>query len=72
MLLKVKVTTDAKIEKITKKAKDSILVSVKESAERNMANKRVLELVREYLKVYNKDIRIIKGHHSSSKIININ
>ncbi|MFA5652214.1 MAG: DUF167 domain-containing protein [Candidatus Paceibacterota bacterium] len=71
MYIKIKVTTDTKREEIVKKTKDHFEISVKEPAERNMANKRVLELVREYLKVYNGKVRIVSGHHSSSKIISI-
>ena len=46
-------------------------MSVKEPAERGLANERVIEMVREYLKVYNKDVRIVSGHHSPGKIIKI-
>ncbi len=71
MLIKVKVTTGSKVEKITKKSEDTFLVSVKEPKERGLANKRVLELVRKYFKVYTGDIRMVTGHHSQNKIINI-
>jgi hypothetical protein len=71
MHIKVKVSTGAKIEKIVKKSDDSFEIKVKEPAERGLANKRVLELLREAFKGYNK-IRIISGHHSKSKIISIN
>jgi len=71
MYIKVKVSTEAKKEKIIKKSKDHFDISVKESAERNLANKRVLELVRGYFKVYNGNVRIVSGHHSPSKIISV-
>ena len=71
MYIKVKVTTEAKKEKIVKKTKDHFDISVKEPAERNLANKKVVELVRDYFKVYNGEVRIVSGHHSPSKIINI-
>jgi uncharacterized protein YggU (UPF0235/DUF167 family) len=71
MYIKVKVSTEAKREKIIKKSKDHFDISVKESAERNLANKRVLELVRDYFKVYNGSVRIVSGHHSPSKIISV-
>ncbi len=71
MYIKVKVKTGAKTEKFVKKTKDHFDVSVKEPAERNLANKRIVELVREYFKVYNGEVRIVSGHHSPSKIINI-
>ena len=71
MYIKLKVTTGAKKEKIIKKSEDHFDISVKEPAERNMANKRVVELVRDYFKVYNGDVRIVSGHHSPSKIISL-
>ena len=71
MYIKVKVTTGAKKEKVVKKTKDHFEISVKEPAERNLANKKIVELVREYFKVYNKDVRIVSGHHSPSKIISL-
>ncbi len=70
MLIKVKVITESTKEKIVKKSADSFVISVKEPAERNMANKKVLELVRKYFNVYNK-VRIVNGHHSQSKIISL-
>ena len=71
MYIKIKATTGAKKEKIFKKTEDHFEISVKEPAERNLANKRIVELVREYFKVYNGDVRIVSGHHSPSKIISL-
>ena len=71
MYIKVKVTVGAKKEKFVKKTKDHFDVSVKEPAERNLANKKIIELVRDYFKVYNSDVRIVSGHHSPSKIISL-
>jgi len=71
MYIKVKVTTEAKKEKIVKKSDDHFDIFVKEPAERNLANKKVIELVRDYFKVYNGVVRIVSGHHSPSKIISL-
>lgn len=71
MYIKVKVKAGAKEEKFVKKSDDHFEVSVKEPAERNLANTRVLELVREYFKVYDKEVRIVSGHHSPGKIISL-
>ena len=71
MYIKVKVVVGAKREKIVKKTEDRFDISVKEPAERNLANKRILELVRDYFKVYNGEVRIVSGHHSPSKIISL-
>jgi hypothetical protein len=71
MYIKVKVKAGAKKESIIKKNETNFDISVKEPAERGLANKRVILLLREYLKVYNSDIRIVSGHHSPSKIISL-
>jgi uncharacterized protein YggU (UPF0235/DUF167 family) len=72
MYIKVKVTAGAKKEEIKKKANDSFIVSVKEKAERNMANKRVCEIMASVFKVSIKNVRIINGHQSPSKMLSIN
>jgi uncharacterized protein (TIGR00251 family) len=71
MYIKVKVITEARKEKIVKKTKDHFDIWVKEPAERNLANKRIIELVRDYFKVYNGEVKIVSGHHSPSKIISL-
>ena len=72
MYIKVKVQAGAKKEEIKKKAKDSYIISVKEKAERNMANIRVCEIIASVFKVSIKNVRIINGHQSPSKMISIN
>jgi len=71
MYIKVKVTAGAKKDKIDKKRDDYYLVSVKEKAERNMANNKVRELMARLLGISTPSIRIISGHHSTSKILSI-
>ena len=69
MLIKVKVMTGARAESVVRKSDDSYAVSVKEKAERNLANRRVLDIFRGlYPK---KSIRLIKGHHSPVKILEV-
>jgi uncharacterized protein YggU (UPF0235/DUF167 family) len=72
MYIKVKVTASSKKESIIKKNNDTYVVSVKEPAERNLANKRVCELISSTMGVSIKNIRIISGHQSPSKILSIN
>ncbi len=71
MHIKVKVTTGAKKEKIEIKKQDVFVITVGEKAERNMANKRVRELVAEHFKVSIGKVKIISGHHSPSKILEV-
>ena len=69
MLIKVRVTADARAEKVVRKSDDHFLVSVKEPAERNMANKRVLQIFRGlYPK---KSVKLVKGHQSPAKIVEV-
>ncbi len=72
MYIKVRVQAGAKIEEIKKKAKDSYIIKVKEKAERNQANKRICEIMASIFDVSIKQVRIINGHQSPSKMISIN
>ena len=65
----VKVKAGVKKESFKKKSEDHFEISVKEKAERNLANNRVLELVAEHFKVPLKSIRIINGHRHPSKLL---
>lgn len=71
MYVKVKVTANAREEKFEKESDTEYVIFVREKAEQNQANRRVLELVREHLSQYGTKIRIISGHHSPHKIISI-
>lgn len=67
----VKVTAHAGKESFKQIKKDHFEVSVREKAERNEANTRVLELVAEYFKVPINKVRIINGHHHPSKLLSV-
>lgn len=68
MYIKVKVTTKAKKEIVKKVRDDYYEISLREPAERNLANTRILEIMR---KIHKGAVRIISGHHSPSKIISV-
>ena len=65
----VKVTAGVKKESFKQKNKDHFEISVKEKAEHNMANTRVLELIAEHFKVSPNKVRIINGHRHPSKLL---
>lgn len=73
--IKVKVFAGANKESIKENppagGRGHFEVAVKEKAERNLANRRVIELVAKHLKVPTGKICIISGHHSSSKMLSI-
>jgi uncharacterized protein YggU (UPF0235/DUF167 family) len=59
----------AKKESLKQKSEDYFEVSVKEKAEHNLANKRVLELFSLHFKIPISKVRIINGHRSPSKLL---
>ena len=69
MYIHVKVTAGARKESWKKKSEDHFEISVKEKAERNMANIKVLELVASHFKVSLKNVRIVNGHRHPSKLL---
>ncbi len=69
MYIKVKIIAGAKRELIERVSDDHYNVSVKEKAENNHANRRLLEIM--HLEYPNSIIRMISGHHSPSKILSI-
>ncbi len=71
MYIKVKVTPNSKKETFKKVNEDAYQISVKEKAEMNMANRRVLAMLSENLSVPLNKIRLISGYHSPSKIFSI-
>lgn len=71
MYIKVLVKAGARKEIFEKKSENTYKISVKEKAERNMANERVVELVAEHLKVPKNKVRIISGHHHPHKLLSI-
>lgn len=71
MYIKVRVAAGSKKELLKKVSDDGFEVSVKEPAERNLANRRVLELVARHFSVPTGKVRIISGHHSPGKILDV-
>ena len=71
MYVKVRVTPGAPKERVEKKSADHVNVWVRQPAERNLANKRVIEIIRELFRVTEGEVKIISGHRSLSKIISI-
>lgn len=71
MLIKVRVMAGAKEETVKRTTKDRFSIAVKEPAERNLANRRVVELVAQYYHVPAKAVRMVSGHHSPSKTLSL-
>lgn len=71
MYVKVRVVAGKKTESFTPTSSDHFTIWVKEKAERNMANNRVVELIARHFKVQLNKVRIVSGHHSPSKILSV-
>lgn len=71
MLIHVKIKPDSKVDKIVQKNDTSFIVHVKEPAEDNRANKRMIELVADKFGIVKSKVRIVTGHHQPSKILDI-
>jgi uncharacterized protein YggU (UPF0235/DUF167 family) len=69
MYIRVKVAPNSKKETFIQVKDNSFVISVKEKAENNMANDRVLEILKEHFNV--KRLRIINGHRGPIKLIAI-
>lgn len=69
MYIHVKVSAGASKENFQKISEDHFEVSVKEKAERNIANTRVLKIIASHFKVPVSKVRIVNGHHHPSKLL---
>lgn len=71
MLIHVKVKSGSNKDEVIKKNDASYTVYTKEEAKDNAANYAMLTLMAETLEVPVSILRIITGHHSPSKIIEV-
>jgi uncharacterized protein YggU (UPF0235/DUF167 family) len=69
MYIKVVVKTQMKKESLIQKSNDHFEFSVKEKAENNMANKRIIEIIAIFFGVSKGKVRIINGHHHPHKLL---
>ena len=70
MYLKIIVTAGAKKERI-EETKNGLEISVREPAQRNLANTRVREIIALRFKVPLSAVRILSGHRSPRKLLSI-
>jgi uncharacterized protein YggU (UPF0235/DUF167 family) len=71
MYVKVRVAAGAKKEELKEMSKDYLVIAVREPAERNLANTRVIILVARHFGVPTNRVRIISGHQSPSKMFSV-
>jgi len=70
MYLKVKLTPGAKKEILSKEG-ETFVISVKEPARQNLANRRLQEIMADFLGILPKEVRIVSGHTSRHKILSV-
>lgn len=68
MYVRADVTPGAKRESVVRQSDDHFVISVREPAAQNRANRRVQALVAQALNVPVRHVRIIAGHRSPRKI----
>jgi len=68
MFIKVKVSPNSKKEEIIRKSEDEFGIKVKEKAEKGKANKRVKEILSEYLNIPQEKLILIRGAKQRNKI----
>lgn len=71
MYITVMVTAGARREVVEKVSDNVFEISVREPAQHNLANKRVVELIARAFTVPTHHTRIISGHRSRKKIISV-
>lgn len=71
MYVKVRVVAGMRKEKIKKVDDVTFEMTVKEPAERNLANKRIRTILAQEYNTEEGKVRIVTGHHSQSKIFDV-
>lgn len=71
MYVKVRAVPGAKKERILEMEDKELAIHVKEPAERNMANRRIIEILAERYNVPGRSIQMLSGFRSPNKIFSI-
>lgn len=71
MYVRVRVTPSAKKESVKQVSETEFTISVREPAERNLANTRVQELLALALSIPAKQVRMVSGHRSQVKMFTV-
>lgn len=71
MKIFVKAKPKAKIEKVEKIDNENFVVFVKEPPVKGRANQAIIKALAEYFKVPSANVKIVSGHTSKQKVIEI-
>ncbi|OIO48200.1 MAG: hypothetical protein COS76_02725 [Candidatus Portnoybacteria bacterium CG06_land_8_20_14_3_00_39_12] len=69
--LQVKVLPKSSQQKVVKQSDGFFKIYLKSAPEKGKANKELIKVLSKYLAICQKQVKIIKGEHSRSKIIKI-
>lgn len=69
MYIRVHAVPGARKEHVTREGEGVYTIAIKEQAERNMANMRIREILAAELGVPAKEVKILTGHRSPSKVL---
>ena len=69
MYIKVVVRAGERKEELKQTKEDHFEIKVKEKAEKNMANRRVIEMLALFFKLPQNKIRVVNGHHHPHKLL---
>ena len=72
MYIRVRVKAGARKERVAKVDDTEWEITVREPAERNLANGRIREILAGAYGARPEDVRIVSGHHSPTKIFDVN
>lgn len=70
-LIRIRATPNAKRESVEEISSQILQISVREPAKDNLANQRILEITGEFYEIPINKLRMISGHHSPTKKIQI-
>lgn len=71
MYVRVHVLPNTKKERIIRENENTFVIAVREPAERNLANKRICNILATEFGVETRCVHILTGHHSPSKLFTI-
>ncbi len=71
MYVRVEARAGARKESVLQSDDKTFSISVREPAEQNLANRRIIQLLAEHLEVPIGKIRMISGHRSPRKIFTV-
>lgn len=71
MYVKVRVFPGMKKERVTKTGEHAYEMVVREPAKQNLANQRIRELIAREYGIELAKVRIVSGHHSAGKVLEV-